>query len=157
MDYKATFRLEKARKAALKISRNRPGAVWVAGAVAIAAGPQMRLTGRSGRCSSPRSGGTTCGVAGRLRRVHEWQRAKTQDETAAIDFALLLDEAPVQPTQTRALVCSWDRGSEIDSSLDDPPVAPAVAFAVALALVAMLSFAQSPLHCRRSAPRDSLA
>ena len=28
--------------------------------------------------------------------VHEWQRAKTADEIANIDFALLLDEAPVE-------------------------------------------------------------
>jgi hypothetical protein len=27
--------------------------------------------------------------------IHEWQRTKSMNETAALDFALLLDEAPV--------------------------------------------------------------
>jgi hypothetical protein len=98
MDYKTTFRLEKARKAALeKYRETARETAWVF-PVAVASGPQMdtdqsnlgRWLQRLGLVAPLLA--LMIGFVG----VHEWQRSKTQDETAAIDFALLLDEAPVE-------------------------------------------------------------
>jgi len=99
MDYKTTFRLEKVRKAALeKYRAPAPELEWVRPAqVATASGPQFDEADSSGWRWLQRLGlaaplvALLVGFVG----VHEWQRAKTQDETAALDFALLLDEAPV--------------------------------------------------------------
>jgi hypothetical protein len=98
MDYKTTFRLEKARKAALeKYRETAPETAWVL-PLAVASGPQIDADpGNLGRwlqrlgLAAPLLA-LTIGFIG----VHEWQRSKTQDEIAAIDFALLLDEAPVE-------------------------------------------------------------
>lgn len=101
MDYKTTLRLEKARKAALE--KARPSAVaqtaW-ARPVQVAGGPQL---------DRDESGGGWWVWVQRLGLVaplvaigigfvgvHEWQRARTIDELAAMDFALLMDEAPMQ-------------------------------------------------------------
>ena len=99
MDYKATFRLEKARKAALeKYRATGPEPVWVRPAQVATVGPQIEADPDGSGRWLQRLGliaplvALLVGFVG----VHEWQRAKTQDETAAIDFALLLDEAPVQ-------------------------------------------------------------
>ncbi|HUL66235.1 MAG TPA: DUF3619 family protein [Burkholderiaceae bacterium] len=98
MEYKTTFRLEKARKAALeKYRKTAPEVAWVR-PLQTASGPQIE--------------GDPAGAWRWLRRlglvaplvalilgfigVHEWQRTRTMDETAAIDFAILLDEAPVE-------------------------------------------------------------
>jgi hypothetical protein len=98
LDYKTTLRLEKARKAALE--KYRPGAPELAWArpTQVAGGPQM-----DGDQGGPWLWAQRLGLAVPLVAlmigfvgVHEWQRARTIDEMAAIDFALLLDEAPVQ-------------------------------------------------------------
>jgi hypothetical protein len=100
MDYKTAFRLEKARKAALERYRlAAPEAAWVRPAqLATASGPQV-----DGDQTGPGRWLQRLGLAAPLVAlmigfvgVHEWQRAKTMDEIAAIDFALLLDEAPVE-------------------------------------------------------------
>lgn len=99
LDYKTTFRLEKARKAALeKYPASALQPAWVRPAQAVtASGPQVD-GGRAGPWSWLQRLGLvtpivalTIGFIG----VHEWQSARTLDEAAAIDFALLLDEAPV--------------------------------------------------------------
>ena len=98
LDYKTTLRLEKARKAALdKYHPVAPEAAWVRPAQ-VAGGPQI-----DGDQSGLWVWGRRLGLAAPLVAlmvgfvgVHEWQRAKTIDELAAIDFALLLDEAPVE-------------------------------------------------------------
>ncbi len=101
MDYKTTLRLEKARKAALE--KARPAAVaetsW-ARPMQVAGGPQLdRDESGSGWWVWVQRLGLVAplvaigiGFVG----VHEWQRARTIDELAAMDFALLMDEAPVQ-------------------------------------------------------------
>src|SRR5882672_8337129 len=100
MDYKTAFRLEKARKAALEQYRaGAPEAAWVRPVrVATASGPQV-----DDDQASPWRWWHRLGLAAPLVAlmvgfvgVHEWQRAKTADEIAALDFALLLDEAPVE-------------------------------------------------------------
>jgi hypothetical protein len=100
IDYKTAFRLEKARKAALEQYRTRaPEQAWVRPVqVVTASGPQIEGDEGSSWRWLQRLGlvaplvALLVGFVG----VHEWQRAKTLDETAAIDFALLLDEAPVE-------------------------------------------------------------
>jgi len=100
IDYKTAFRLEKARRAALEQYRATSlEQAWVRPAqVAAASGPQIADDDTSSWRWLQRLGlaaplvALLVGFVG----VHEWQRAKTQDETAAIDFALLLDEAPVE-------------------------------------------------------------
>jgi hypothetical protein len=98
MDYKTTFRLEKARKAALEHYRvPARETAWVLPAQ-VASGPQIdadqagpwRWLQRLGLAAPLIA--LLVGFVG----VHEWQRARTMDEIAAIDFALLLDEAPVE-------------------------------------------------------------
>lgn len=97
LDYKTILRLEKARKTALE--KYRAGAADVAWArpAQTAGGPQ--IDGQGGLWLWIQRLGLvaplvalTIGFIG----VHEWQRARTIDELAAIDFALLLDEAPVE-------------------------------------------------------------
>lgn len=100
VDYKTAFRLEKTRKAALdRYQATSPVVGWVRPVqLASAGGPQIE-SGRSG----PWVWLQRLGLAAPLIAlfvgfvgVHEWQRAKELDELAAIDFALLLDDAPVQ-------------------------------------------------------------
>lgn len=98
MDYKTTFRLEKARKAALEKYREtapEPARVW---RTQVASGPQFE----GDQAAGPWRWLQRLGLAVPLVAlvvgfvgVHEWQRARTLDEAAAIDFAILLDEAPV--------------------------------------------------------------
>jgi len=100
IDYKTTFRLEKARKAALeKYRKTAPEQAWVRpGRVATASGPQIE-SDEGGSWRWVQRLGLAAPLVALLVGfvgVHEWQRAKTADETAAIDFALLLDEAPVE-------------------------------------------------------------
>jgi hypothetical protein len=97
MDYKTTYRLEKARKAALeKYRETAPQMAWVR-PVQVATGPSVEADEPSPWRWLQRLGlaapliALLIGFVG----VHEWQRARSQDEMAAIDFALLLDEAPV--------------------------------------------------------------
>jgi Protein of unknown function (DUF3619) len=100
LDYKTTFRLEKARKDALqKYRASAPEVAWVRPAqLAAASGARMEDGQRGGWRWLQRLGlaapliAVLIGFIG----VHEWQSARSIDETAAIDFALLLDEAPVQ-------------------------------------------------------------
>ena len=100
LDYKTTLRLEKARKAALeKLPASTVAETAWARPMQVAGGPQL---------DAGESGGwwvwvQRLGLAAPLIAigigfigVHEWQRARTIDELAAIDFALLMDEAPVQ-------------------------------------------------------------
>jgi len=97
MDYKTTFRLEKARKAALENFRETaPEAAWVR-PLQVASGPQLESDQAGSRRWLQRLGLVAPLLALMLGfiAVHEWQRARSQDEMAAIDFAILLDEAPV--------------------------------------------------------------
>jgi hypothetical protein len=103
MDYKTTFRLEKARKAALeKLRAPVPEAAaelaWVRPAIQVASGPQLE-----GQQTSPWRWLQRLGLVAPLLAlllgfigVHDWQRARSMDEMAALDFAILLDEAPVE-------------------------------------------------------------
>lgn len=99
MDYKTTFRLEKARKAALEHYREAaPEAAWVR-PLQVASGPQIEADGAAGGWLWLRRLGLIAPLVALLLGfigVHEWQRAKAMDEIAAIDFAILLDEAPVE-------------------------------------------------------------
>jgi hypothetical protein len=104
MDYKTTFRLEKARKAALeKLRTPVPEAAaevaWVRpSAIQVAAGPGLEDGQKSPWRWLHRLGlvapllALLLGFIG----VHEWQLARSMDEMAALDFAILLDEAPVE-------------------------------------------------------------
>jgi hypothetical protein len=99
MDYKTTLRLEKARKAAL--DKYRPAAAEVAWArpIQVAGGPQFESEQSGGPWVWIQRLGLVApllAVAIGFVGVHEWQRARTIDELAAIDFALLMDDAPVQ-------------------------------------------------------------
>ncbi len=99
MDYKTTLRLEKARKAALE--KHRPAAgpemAW-ARPVQVAGGPPVGAGSGGPWVWIQRLGLAAPLVAIGIGffGVHEWQRARTIDELAAIDFALLMDDAPVQ-------------------------------------------------------------
>jgi hypothetical protein len=99
MDYKTTFRLEKARKAALE--RYRPTALepaWVRPAQVVTASGPPADADRAGAWSWLQRLGLVTPIVALMIGfvgVHEWQSARTLDEAAAIDFALLLDEAPV--------------------------------------------------------------
>jgi hypothetical protein len=96
MDYKTAFRLERARKAAL--ARYRPASATVtAPSLEVAGGPALEETGSGWRWLQ-RVGLVTPLIALLVGfvAIHEWQRSKTIDELAAIDFAFLLDEAPVE-------------------------------------------------------------
>jgi hypothetical protein len=100
LDYKTTFRLQRARRAALE--HCRPGAPEIAWTpalpVATARGPDFEED-RSGAWRWLQRAGLVVPVLALLVGfivIHEWQHARTLDELAAIDFALLLDEAPVE-------------------------------------------------------------
>ena len=98
LDYKTTFRLEKARKAALeKYRATAPEVVWVR-PLQVAAGPELESDETGSWRWLQRLGLAAPLVALLLGfiGVHEWQRARSMDEMAALDFALLLDEAPVE-------------------------------------------------------------
>ncbi|MCX8004794.1 MAG: DUF3619 family protein [Burkholderiaceae bacterium] len=96
MDYRTTFRLQRARQAAL--ARYRPAPV-------VAPVPVLEPAG--GRPTGPaadngwgwlhRLGLLAPALALLLGffAIYEWQRARTIDRIAALDFAILLDEAPV--------------------------------------------------------------
>lgn len=100
LDYRTTFRLEQARRAALeKFSPVAATPVWV-GPVSMAAAAGPRLDGdRSGPWLWLQRAGLFAPLVALLVGfvgIYEWQHARTIDELAAIDFALLMDEAPVQ-------------------------------------------------------------
>lgn len=100
LDYKTTFRLEKARRKALEQYRTADEeAVWIRPAqVATAAGPEIE-DGSSGLWLWLKRAGLAAPLVALLIGfvgVHEWQRSQSMDEMAALDFALLLDEAPVE-------------------------------------------------------------
>ncbi|HTT12003.1 MAG TPA: DUF3619 family protein [Burkholderiaceae bacterium] len=98
MDYKTTYRLEKARKAALaKYPATAPETAWVR-PLQVASGPGLEGDQDGSWRWLQRLGLAVplvvllLGFVG----VHEWQRTRSMDEIADLDFALLLDEAPVQ-------------------------------------------------------------
>lgn len=100
LDYKTTFRLERARRLAL--DRLNPAAaapVWVAPvSLATTVGPRLDED-RAGPWLWVRRVGLAAPLVALLLGfvgIYDWQSARTIDELAAIDFALLLDEAPVQ-------------------------------------------------------------
>jgi hypothetical protein len=98
MDYKTTFRLEKVRKAALeKYQATSPEVAWVR-PLQVASGPQLE-SDQPGSWNWLQRLGLVVPLVALLLGfvgVHEWQRARSMDEIANIDFALLLDEAPVE-------------------------------------------------------------
>jgi hypothetical protein len=97
MDYKTVFRLERARQAALARYRPAP-ATAAAPTLEVAGGPALEEAGSGGWRWLQRVGLVTPLIALLVGfvAIHEWQRSKTIDELAAIDFAFLLDEAPVE-------------------------------------------------------------
>jgi hypothetical protein len=97
MDYKTAFRLERARKAALARYRPAPAAV-AAPTLATAGGPVLEEPAVNGGGWLHRLGLAAPLIALLIGfvAIHQWQRAKTIDELAAIDFAFLLDEAPIE-------------------------------------------------------------
>jgi hypothetical protein len=102
LDYKTTFRLEQARKAAL--ARHAP----VQLATTVVAVPQLATAG-AGRSSqesdSPlglwrwiRGAGLAVPIVVLVLGfvgVHQWQHANSITESAALDFAVLLDDFPI--------------------------------------------------------------
>lgn len=98
MDYRTTLRLEKARKAALEKHRAAAPEVAWARPAQVAGGLQLDGDQGSGLWVWIQRLGLAAPLVAigiGFFGVHEWQRGRTIDELAAIDFALLLDEAPV--------------------------------------------------------------
>lgn len=97
LDYRTTLRLERARRAAL--ARYRPvAALNAAPALEVAGGPAWRETGGGAWRWWQRAGlaAPLLALLIGFAAIHEWQRERSIDELAAIDFAMLLDETPVQ-------------------------------------------------------------
>lgn len=97
LDYKTVFRLQRARKAAL--ARYRPAPAMVAApTLEVAGGPALEEDGSGGWRWLRRVGLIAPLVALLIGfvAIYEWQRFRKIDELSAIDFAFLLDEAPVE-------------------------------------------------------------
>jgi hypothetical protein len=104
LDYKTAFRLEQARKAALALQRAAgPESAWVP-----LASPQLVAAGAgwigSGAPSRPglwrwlRGAGMVVPLLALVLGfigVHQWQESEAIAESAALDFAVLLDEFPI--------------------------------------------------------------
>jgi hypothetical protein len=100
LDYRTTFRLEQARKAALSHQkRSQESAVWV---------PALQVAAAGGAPSN----GEVSGLWVWLHRmglvapllvlivgfvgIYEWQRTQAIAEMANLDFAVLMDETPLE-------------------------------------------------------------
>lgn len=99
VDYKTAFRLEKARAQALARQRMAPATLhgWVAAVEpAVAAGP---LDGPGGAWGWLRSAGLVAPLVAMVVgfvAIYHWQHQQRITELAAMDFAVLLDEYPIE-------------------------------------------------------------
>lgn len=100
VDYKTVLKLEKARQAALAQHKGaQPATVWV---------PALQLATATGPIDSPYSQGAwnwlrkmgllapLLALVVGLFGIYEWQRIQHLRELADIDFAVLLDETPIE-------------------------------------------------------------
>ncbi|MCX7900823.1 MAG: DUF3619 family protein [Burkholderiaceae bacterium] len=96
MDYRTMFRLQRARQAALARYRPTPVVAPVPVLEPAGAPPAGSAADNRGRWLH-RLGlvAPTLALLLGFFAIYEWQRARAIDRIAALDFALLLDEAPV--------------------------------------------------------------
>lgn len=121
IDYKSQLRLEKAREAALARLKPSPRPQTISVRVptlqlATAAGPSLGSTPQGGLWRWLRGAGLVAplvvlvvGFVG----IYQWQQMRSIEALANIDFAVLMDETPVETYADRAFsaVLAGDTGS----------------------------------------------
>ena len=94
LDYKTAYRLEQARRKALAAHRAETAPAWRP-VLVPAGGPPLeedaRRAGASGSAWSPRCSRSSIGFVG----IYQWQQERRITELADMDFAVLLDDAPI--------------------------------------------------------------
>lgn len=99
LDYKATLRLDQARRKAL--AHHKAGAgrvVWTPALQVATAGGAPSSDEPSGFWAWLRGAGLVAPLVALLIGfvgIHEWQRLQSIEDLAALDFAVLLDENPI--------------------------------------------------------------
>ncbi len=97
LEYRIVFRLERARTAALaRVPRENEALAWAPAVLAPAGGPS--ISDQSARGIWLQRLGLLVPLAALLIgfvAIYEWQHARRINELADLDFAVLLDEAPI--------------------------------------------------------------
>lgn len=100
LDYRTTYRLEQARKAALARQKGpQEAAVWVPALQVAAAGAAPTDDGSSGFWVWLQRMGLVAPLVALVVGfvgIYQWQRAQTIAQIADLDFAVLMDETPLE-------------------------------------------------------------
>lgn len=94
LDYKVTYRLEQARQKALAAHRAGSAPAWRP-ILVPAGGPGFEDEGRVGWAQRLGLAAPLLALAIGFVAIYQWQHEQRINELADIDFAVLLDEAPI--------------------------------------------------------------
>jgi hypothetical protein len=94
LDYKTAFRLEQARRKALAAHRPAPAPVWHP-VPATAAGPRLDDEPQAGWAHRLGLAAPLLALVIGFVGIYQWQHERRIAQLADIDFAVLLDEAPI--------------------------------------------------------------
>jgi hypothetical protein len=112
LDYKTAFRLEQARKKALAVHREASAPVWRP-ILVPAGGASFEDEGRIGWAHRLGLAAPLLALLIGFVAIYQWQHEQRINHLADIDFAVLLDEAPIEAYADKGF------GALLQTSTDD--------------------------------------